>query len=111
VGREPRTHLEIRLAGLWAEVLERPGVGVEDDFFELGGHSLLAVLLLARVREALGVEVSLRAFFARPTVAGMVGELVNRLIAMADPAELAAVAAEVSAFTDDQVVARLGERP
>jgi hypothetical protein len=105
--REPQTRLAIRLAGLWAEVLERPGVGVEDDFFELGGHSLLAVLLLARVREALGVEVSLRAFFARPTVAGMVGEVVDRLIAAADPGELAAVAKEVSSFTDAEVAARL----
>ncbi len=106
-GREPRTHLEARLAGLWAEVLERPGVGVDDDFFELGGHSLLAVLLLARVREALGVEVSLRAFFARPTVAGMVAEVVDRLIAAAGPADLAAAAAEVSALGDAEVAARL----
>jgi amino acid adenylation domain-containing protein len=108
VGWEPRTRLEIRLAGLWAEVLERPGVGVEEDFFELGGHSLLAVLLLARVREALGVEVSLRAFFARPTVSGMVGEVVDRLIVAADPGELAALAAEVSALTDAEVAVRLG---
>jgi amino acid adenylation domain-containing protein len=106
-GREPRTRLEARLAGLWSEVLERPGVGVDDDFFELGGHSLLAVLLLARVREALGVEVSLRAFFARPTVAGMVAEAVDRLIAAAGPTDLAAAAAEVSALADAEVAARL----
>jgi aspartate racemase len=106
-GQEPRTRLEARLAGLWAEVLEVPQVGVEDDFFELGGHSLLAVLLLARVREALGVEVSLRAFFARPTVVGMVGEVVNRTIAAAEPAELAAIAAEVAALSDSDVAARL----
>jgi acyl-CoA synthetase (AMP-forming)/AMP-acid ligase II len=106
-GRPPRTRLEARLAGLWAELLERPGLGVEDDFFELGGHSLLAVLLLARVREALGVEVSLRAFFAHPTVAGMAREVVDRVIAMADPGELAAVAAEVSVLSDAEVAARL----
>ncbi len=106
--RLPRTRLETRLADLWAEALERPGLGVDDDFFELGGHSLLAVLLLARVRESLGVEVSLRAFFGHPTVAGMAGEVVDRVIATADPAELAAVAAEVSALSDAAVAAGLG---
>jgi acyl-CoA synthetase (AMP-forming)/AMP-acid ligase II len=106
-GGEPRTRLEARLADLWAEALEVPRVGIEDDFFELGGHSLLAVLLLARVRGALGVEVSLRAFFARPTVAGMLGEAVDRVLAAADASELAAAAAEVAALSDDEVAAQL----
>jgi len=43
------------------------------DFFALGGHSLLAARLLAGVRTAFGVEVSLREFFRSPTVRGLSG--------------------------------------
>ncbi|MYV65134.1 hypothetical protein GT043_04045, partial [Streptomyces sp. SID2131] len=46
-------------------------VGVHDDFFALGGHSLLATRLLAEVRSLLGAAVTVRAFFAGPTVAGL----------------------------------------
>lgn len=70
-GRVPRGPLEEVIAGIWAAVLGVAQVGGGDDFFELGGHSLLAVQVIARVRDAVGVEVPLRALFEAPTVADL----------------------------------------
>jgi amino acid adenylation domain-containing protein len=81
----PRTPLEAVLADLWAEVLDLETVGIHDDFFALGGHSLLATRLISRVVQVLRAEVSLRALFRRPTVAGLAEGLT------ADPAQRARV--------------------
>lgn len=72
----PRTPIEERLAGLWAELLGLSRVGVDDDFFDLGGKSLQAMRLVARVRDAFGVDMHLRHLFDRPTLAGL-AELVE----------------------------------
>ncbi|HEY0511016.1 MAG TPA: amino acid adenylation domain-containing protein [Thermoanaerobaculia bacterium] len=73
----PRGRDEERVALLWTEVLERgdQAIGANDSFFSLGGHSLLATRLLSRVREEFGVELTLRGFFAAPTVAGLAHHL------------------------------------
>ncbi len=71
----PRDALEELLAELFAEVLGVPRVGIRDSFFDLGGHSLLATQLVARLREALAVEIPLRRLFERPTVADLAADL------------------------------------
>ncbi len=71
----PRTGAEELLAGVWAEVLGVPRVGVSDDFFALGGHSLLGTQVLARLRELLGIELPLRLIFEHPTVAAFAAEI------------------------------------
>jgi amino acid adenylation domain-containing protein len=103
----PASRLAARVAAVWCEVLGLPAVDLEDDLFELGGHSLLAVLLAARLREELGVEVSLRALFAQPTVARSVHEVIEQLIAEADREELAAVVREVAGLSEAEVTSRL----
>ena len=64
----PRSELEALLAGVWAELLGRDQVGVDEDFFEIGGHSLLAVRALARVASTCGVDLPLGSLFKARSV-------------------------------------------
>nr|QEO73881.1 AMP-dependent synthetase and ligase [uncultured bacterium] len=67
----PRTPAERLLAEIWADLLGVERVGAEDNFFELGGDSILSIRVISRVRAAFGAEVSTRAVFDTPTVAGL----------------------------------------
>ncbi len=70
----PRDDLTAMIAGVFSRVLDA-GVGPEDDFFQLGGHSLRAAQVVARLRQALGREVELRAVFEHPTPVGLARHL------------------------------------
>ena len=59
----PVSELEQQLAAIWANVLHVERVGLNDNFFELGGHSLLATQVVSRVRQQLGLELTLRQLF------------------------------------------------
>lgn len=71
----PRNPVEERLAAIWAEVLGRDQVGINDNFFDLGGHSLLAIRLFSQIKAAFPVELPTRALFTAPTVAGLARQL------------------------------------
>jgi hypothetical protein len=69
----PRTSMEQLLAGIWADVLRVPRIGIRDNFFELGGHSLLAMQAAGRLADvlrvdALHLEIPLQLFFQYPTI-------------------------------------------
>ncbi len=68
----PTDPLTARVAAVWQELLGVAHVGPHDSFLELGGHSLIATMLLARLRRDLGIDLTLRAFLDRPTVAAIV---------------------------------------
>ncbi|QSX79617.1 non-ribosomal peptide synthetase [Agrilutibacter solisilvae] len=67
----PRDGIEQVVAGIWQDLLGLERVGRHDNFFELGGHSLLAVRLVTRLRATLGVEITLRDLFARPSLSSL----------------------------------------
>ncbi|MFF4323383.1 amino acid adenylation domain-containing protein [Streptomyces sp. NPDC001568] len=63
---------------IWAEVLNLPDVGPEDDLFDLGGHSLTVIRIAARIRDAFGVELDFDVFFDVPTPAGIAAAVRER---------------------------------
>jgi amino acid adenylation domain-containing protein len=65
----PANRVEETLSGIWSRLLAVERVGRNDNFFLLGGHSLLAAQMLARVREALNVELPLKDLFESPVLA------------------------------------------
>ncbi|MGI9072205.1 MAG: non-ribosomal peptide synthetase [Bryobacteraceae bacterium] len=75
----PRTPIEDRIAQIVAPLVGVEKVGSEDNFFLLGGHSLLGTQLIARIRDAFGVELRLRVLFESPTTAALASE-VERLL-------------------------------
>jgi amino acid adenylation domain-containing protein/non-ribosomal peptide synthase protein (TIGR01720 family) len=66
----PRTPAETALAAIWAEVLNRPAVGVTDNFFELGGDSILSLRIVAKARAA-GWVLTPRQVFQHQTIAAL----------------------------------------
>nr|WP_244163876.1 condensation domain-containing protein [Rhodococcus koreensis] len=71
----PRTPAEVVVSDVFAEILGVERVGIHDHFFDLGGNSLVATRLVSRLRNALGVPVSLRDVFDAPTVGGLAQRL------------------------------------
>ncbi|KAL4002395.1 thioester reductase domain protein [Acanthocheilonema viteae] len=67
----PKTPTEERLAKVWAEVLSRTAIDIQESFFDLGGHSLMAARLLHKIEEEFGVQLNMRELFATPTVSSL----------------------------------------
>ncbi|WP_255249656.1 condensation domain-containing protein, partial [Streptomyces albidoflavus] len=59
-------------------------VGVHDNFFSLGGDSITSLQVVSRIRAACAVELSPRALFEQPTVAGLAATVTEATGADAD---------------------------
>lgn len=80
----PRTPLEERVTVIIASLLGLEKVGVNENFFFIGGHSLLGTQLIARVRDAFGIDLSLRSIFDLPTPAQLAQEIERLMVAQLD---------------------------
>jgi amino acid adenylation domain-containing protein len=76
-GRAPSNDTERRLCAVFAELLGRDAVSVDDDFFALGGHSVLVMRLISRTKALFGAEPTIRSVFENPTVAGVAALLAD----------------------------------
>ncbi|WP_416223216.1 amino acid adenylation domain-containing protein [[Mycobacterium] wendilense] len=69
--RAPSNAVEEIVAGIYAEVLGLERVGVDDSFFDLGGDSLTAMKVIAKVNEALDMDLAVRTILDAPSVSGL----------------------------------------
>ena len=76
-----RTPLEQAVTSVLAGLLHLEKVGVNDNFFLLGGNSLLGAQVIAHVRDAFGVELSLLSLFNHPTALELSAEIERLLLA------------------------------
>ncbi|MFN0202097.1 MAG: amino acid adenylation domain-containing protein [Bacteroidia bacterium] len=58
----------LTLAQIWEELLGKKNLYASDDFFLLGGHSLTAMKLLAKIRQKLGIQISIKTIFQYRTL-------------------------------------------
>jgi acyl carrier protein len=90
--RAPETALQRELHDLWRSLLGAVEIGIDDDFFRLGGHSLMAARLVATLRERHGVELAIKTFLERPTIAAVAATLEASLAGVAAGPALAEAA-------------------
>ncbi|MGC8759220.1 MAG: HAD-IIIC family phosphatase [Bryobacteraceae bacterium] len=99
---------EEKLARIWSELLQKPVSDPAANFFDLGGHSLLAVLLLMRIREEFGVELSVdEVYSASLTLGSLAAAIEAKQLGAADPEEYQALLAEIENLSDEEVRALL----
>ncbi len=71
----PNNELEIKLAGIWENILGVKQIGMNDNFFELGGHSIKAVKIISEVQNEFGVKIEMSKLFLNPTMLEMSKEI------------------------------------
>ncbi|MHB9147992.1 MAG: thioesterase domain-containing protein [Candidatus Amoebophilus sp.] len=79
----PRNELEGKLCQIWADVVGLPveQVGVSDDFFRLGGDSIISIQLVSRLRQKLGIHVSVKDIFSYKTIAKLYDHVLSKQFA------------------------------
>jgi amino acid adenylation domain-containing protein len=79
VGGPPATHLERQVAGLMAELVNLPAVGMEEDFFlDLGATSLHGVRLLTELHRATGELLPIQTLASTSTARAIAALLEGR---------------------------------
>jgi phthiocerol/phenolphthiocerol synthesis type-I polyketide synthase E len=92
---DPEGDIERMQAAVWSAILGVSHIGRDDDFFRLGGNSLIAMTLLNRVREALQLELPLKALFGHSTLRGFAACVEHALLE------------EIEALSDDEARQRV----
>ena len=67
-GDDDRSGIEKDVRSIWATVLDRSSLSLDDNFFDLGGHSLLAVRVHRELKQRFGGQLLITDLFRFPTI-------------------------------------------
>jgi amino acid adenylation domain-containing protein len=99
----PEGVVEEAIGAIWQELLKLERVGRQDHFFELGGTSLLATQFVARLRDAIGVNLPLMTLFQAPVLAALAEAVVSSELDKFQSAERDLAAIDIDNMSDEEV--------
>ncbi|CAM3667937.1 non-ribosomal peptide synthetase [Xenorhabdus thuongxuanensis] len=76
----PQGEIEQQIAAILQNLLGLEQIGRHDSFFDLGGNSLLIIQLMARLRDAFHLEVSIQDIFTHPELSELAKLIASRQI-------------------------------
>lgn len=71
----PVTAVEKTLVEIFEEVLNKKGIGVEDNFFAIGGNSIKATIVLSKIDQLFNQRIDVMSVFTNPTVSFFAREI------------------------------------
>jgi acyl transferase domain-containing protein/acyl carrier protein len=98
----PRNPVEEYIAAIWKDLLGVAQVGIYDNFLDLGGDSLLATRLVSRMRDVFHLDLPVRLFFERSTVAEL-AEAVAEMQEQQRKVEDAELLDQVQGLSEDEL--------
>lgn len=81
---DERARIESVVAEIWRDVLGTPAVSGDDNFLDVGGNSLRAGEIVWRVRDTLGVELSIDTVLDQESFADLINLIAQ--LSVKDPA-------------------------
>ncbi len=76
----PRNEGEQAIAEVWSDVLGivKDKISITDDFFRLGGDSIISIQLVSRLRQKLGLQISVKDIFSYRTIEKISDEVLGK---------------------------------
>ena len=71
VKTQARTDREKLLLDIWKEALNAEDIGINDNYFSLGGDSLTATAIVGKVRNEMGIEISIKDIFENSSISSL----------------------------------------
>ncbi|MEM7187349.1 MAG: amino acid adenylation domain-containing protein, partial [Bacteroidota bacterium] len=73
----PRSEMELQIAQVWQQVLQRNKVGINDSYFALGGDSIKAISVIIEMNKILPVTIGVADLYMHPTIEEIADHILN----------------------------------